>query len=147
MYKNKLKMIHTTHRLRVRYGVTDPMKYVYYGNYAEYLEVARVELFRELGMSYNEIELRGIWLPVSEYKIKYLKPALYDEMLEIHTFVRKKPGVRIVFDYEIYNESKQKITEAQVTLYFLDSIKNKITSCPDYLMQLIEDKWLNTEIY
>ncbi len=147
MYKNKLKMIHTTHRLRVRYGETDPMKYVYYGNYAEYLEVARVELFRELGMSYNEIELRGIWLPVSEYKIKYLKPALYDEMLEIHTFVRKKPGVRIVFDYEIYNESKQKITEAQVTLYFLDSIKNKITSCPDYLMQLIEDKWLNTEIY
>ncbi|WP_124642147.1 MULTISPECIES: acyl-CoA thioesterase [Amniculibacterium] len=140
-------MIHTTHRLRVRYGETDPMKYVYYGNYAEYLEVARVELFRELGMSYNEIELRGIWLPVSEYKIKYLKPALYDEMLEIHTFVRKKPGVRIVFDYEIYNESKQKITEAQVTLYFLDSIKNKITSCPDYLMQLIEDKWLNTEIY
>lgn len=143
MYKKKLKMIHTTHRLRVRYGETDPMKYVYYGNYAEYLEVARVELFRELGMSYNEIENRGIWLPVSEYKIKYLKPALYDEMLEIHTFIRKKPGVRIIFDYEIYNESKQKITEATVTLYFLDAVKNKITSCPDYLMHLIENKWTN----
>ena len=143
MYKKKLKMIHTTHRLRVRYGETDPMKYVYYGNYAEYLEVARVELFRELGMSYNEIENRGIWLPVSEYKIKYLKPALYDEMLEIHTFIRKKPGVRIIFDYEIYNESKQKITEATVTLYFLDAVKNKITSCPDYLMYLIDNKWAN----
>jgi acyl-CoA thioester hydrolase len=125
----------------VRYGETDPMKYVYYGNYAEYLEVARVELFREIGMSYNEIEENGIWLPVSEYSIKYLKPARYDEVLEIHTFVKKKPGVRIIFDYEIYNESKEKITEARVTLYFLDSLKNKITSCPDYLMRLIEDKW------
>jgi acyl-CoA thioester hydrolase len=59
------------------------MKYVYYGNYAEYLEVARVELFRELGMSYDEIENQGIWLPVSEFNIKYLKPARYDELLEI----------------------------------------------------------------
>ena len=60
-----LKMIHTKHSLRVRYGETDPMKYVYYGNYAEYLEVARVELFRELGIPYDEIENQGIWLPVS----------------------------------------------------------------------------------
>ena len=103
-------MIHTTHTLRVRYGETDPMKYVYYGNYAEYLEVARVELFRTLGISYDEIEKRGIWLPVSEYKIKYLKPAFYDEILEIHTSVRKVPGVKIEFEYEIYNDSKQKIT-------------------------------------
>jgi acyl-CoA thioester hydrolase len=141
MVNKKNNMLHTTYRLRVRYGETDPMKYVYYGNYAEYLEVARVELFREIGMSYNEIEENGIWLPVSEYSIKYLKPARYDEVLEIHTFVKKKPGVRIIFDYEIYNESKEKITEARVTLYFLDSLKNKITSCPDYLMRLIEDKW------
>ena len=53
-------MINIIHSLRVRYGETDPMKYVYYGNYAEYLEVARVELFRAIGISYNEIEKRGI---------------------------------------------------------------------------------------
>lgn len=88
-------MIHTTHSIRVRYGETDPMKYVYYGNYAEYFEVARVELFRELGMSYDEIEKKGIFLPVSEYKIKYLKPGLYDQLLEIHTYVKKIPGVKI----------------------------------------------------
>jgi acyl-CoA thioester hydrolase len=89
MYIKKLKMIHTTHSIRVRYGETDPMKYVYYGNYAEYLEVGRVELFRSIGMSYNEIENQGIWLPVSEYKIKYLRPAFYDQKLEIHTYVKK----------------------------------------------------------
>lgn len=118
-------MIHTTHSIRVRYGETDPMKYVYYGNYAEYFEVARVELFRELGMSYDEIEKKGIFLPVSEYKIKYLKPGLYDQLLEIHTYVKKIPGVKIEFDYEIYNEDKIKITEASTTLFFLDAETNK----------------------
>ncbi|MGV8914111.1 MAG: acyl-CoA thioesterase [Kaistella sp.] len=134
-------MIHTTHSLRVRYGETDPMKYVYYGNYAEYLEVARVELFRDLGMPYEEIENQGIWLPVSEYSIKYLKPALYDQILEIHTFIKKIPGVKIEFDYEIYNSSKQKITEAKTTLFFLDAVKNKVIKCPEFLMEILMKSW------
>ena len=137
-------MIHTTHSLRVRYGETDPMKYVYYGNYAEYFEVARVELFRELGMSYDEIENQGIWLPVSEFSIKYLKPALYDEILEIHTYIKKIPGVRIEFEYEIYNSSNEKITEAKTTLFFLDAKKNKVVKCPDFLMQLLLKNWSET---
>ncbi len=136
-----LKMIHTTHSLRVRYGETDQMKYVYYGNYAEYLEVARVELFRELGISYDEIENQGIWLPVSEFSIKYLKPGLYDEILEIHTYIKKLPGVRIEFDYEIYNSSNEKITEAKTTLFFLDAKKNKVVKCPDFLMDLLVKSW------
>ncbi|MFC4164197.1 acyl-CoA thioesterase [Epilithonimonas zeae] len=134
-------MIHTTNSIRVRYGETDPMKYVYYGNYAEYFEVARVELFRTLGMSYDEIEKRGIFLPVSEYKIKYLKPGLYDQLLEIHTYVKKIPGVKIEFDYEIYNEDKVKITEASTTLFFLDAETNKIVRCPDFLLDLIKENW------
>ena len=136
-----LKMIHTTHSIRVRYGETDPMKYVYYGNYAEYFEVARVELFRELGMPYDEIENQGIWLPVSEYSIKYLKPAFYDQVLEIHTYIKKIPGVKIEFEYEIYNDAKQKITEAKTTLFFLDSQTHKIVRCPEFLMKLIEKNW------
>ena len=134
-------MINTNTSIRVRYGETDPMKYVYYGNYAEYLEVARVELFRTLGISYDEIEKRGIWLPVSEFKIKYLKPAFYDEILEIHTYVRKVPGVKIEFEYEIYNDSKQKITEASTTLFFLDATTNKVSRCPNFLMELIQKNW------
>lgn len=139
-----LKMIHTTHSLRVRYGETDPMKYVYYGNYAEYLEVARVELFRELGIPYNEIEHQGIWLPVSEFSIKYLKPGLYDEILEIHTYIKKLPGVRIEFEYEIYNSSNEKITEAKTTLFFLDAKKNKVVKCPNFLMELLLKNWSET---
>ncbi|MGL6037533.1 thioesterase family protein [Soonwooa sp.] len=134
-------MIHTTTSIRVRYAETDPMKYVYYGNYATYLEVARVELFRSLGISYDEIEKRGIFLPVSEYQIKYIKPALYDQVLNIKTFVKTKPGVRIIFDYEIYNEYDEKITEASTTLFFLNAENNKIVKCPEFLMALIDTKW------
>lgn len=134
-------MIHTTHSIRVRYGETDPMKYVYYGNYAEYFEVARVELFRTLGISYDEIERRGIFLPVSEYKIKYIRPGLYDQLLEIHTYIKKTPGVKIEFEYEIYNEDKVKITEASTTLFFLDAETNKIVRCPDLLLDLINKNW------
>lgn len=134
-------MISTTHTIRVRYGETDPMKYVYYGNYAEYLEVARVELFRSIGISYDEIEKNGIWLPVSEYNIKYLKPAKYDEILEIRTFIKQKSNVRIYFEYEIYNSLGEKITEASTTLYFFDAEKQKISRCPDFLLKLINEKW------
>lgn len=134
-------MIHITHSIRVRYAETDPMKYVYYGNYAAYFELGRVELFRSIGISYDEIEKLGIWLPVSDYNIKYLKPALYDQKLEIHTYVKKIPGVRIEFEYEIYNEEKIKITEASTTLFFLNAETNKVIKCPDFLMKLIEENW------
>lgn len=141
MYNLKFRMIHTKHSLRVRYAETDPMKYVYYGNYATYFELGRVELFRSIGISYDEIEKQGIWLPVSDYKIKYLKPALYDQKLEIHTFLKKIPGVRIEFEYEIYNEENIKITEASTTLFFLNAETNKVMKCPDFLMKLIEKNW------
>ena len=141
MYNLKLNMIHTTHSIRVRYAETDPMKYVYYGNYAAYFELGRVELFRSIGISYDEIEKLGVWLPVSDYNIKYLKPALYDQKLEIHTYVKKIPGVRIEFEYEIYNEEKIKITEARTTLFFLDAATNKVIKCPDFLMKMIEENW------
>lgn len=141
MSKNNFSMIHSTTSLRVRYADTDPMKYVYYGNYAEYLEVARVELFRGIGMSYDEIENRGIWLPVSEFRIRYLKPARYDQILTIETYVKKIPGVRIEFEYEIFGEQGERISEASTTLFFLDSSNNKIIKCPDFLMQLIQNNW------
>lgn len=134
-------MIHTTTTIRVRYAETDSMKYVYYGNYAQYLEVGRVELFRSIGMSYDEIEKRGIFLPVSEFKIKYLKPAFYDQEIVIHTKVKKKPGVRIIFDYQILDQEGNLLTEATTTLFFLDAETGKVVMCPDYLQKLIDINW------
>lgn len=134
-------MIYKTHSLRVRYGETDAMKYVYYGNYAEYLEVARVELFRSIGISYDEIEQRGIWLPVSDFRIKYIQPAKYDDLLTIHTKIIKKPTAKIEFEYQIFNSENQLLTEAHTTLFFLNADTQKIVRCPDFLMELIEKNW------
>ena len=82
MYKTKTN-------LRVRYAETDRMSYVYYGNYAIYFEVARVEAMKGIGMSYKELEDSGIIMPVLEYNIKYFKPAFYDDELTIETRIEK----------------------------------------------------------
>lgn len=134
-------MIYKTHSLRVRYGETDSMKYVYYGNYAQYFEVARVELFRSLGISYDEIEKKGILMPVSEHHTQYLRPAKYDELLTIKTKITQKPTAKIIFDYEIYNAENQKITTASTTLFFLDETTQKVVRCPTFLLEFIEKNW------
>jgi acyl-CoA thioester hydrolase len=84
-------------QIRVRYGETDQMGYCYYGNYAQYFEVGRVEALRTVGLSYKELEEQGIMLPVSEFNVKYLSPAFYDDLLTIKTTITKIKGARLVF--------------------------------------------------
>lgn len=112
--------------IRARYGETDQMGYVYYGNYASYYEVARVESLRQLGLSYRELETMGVMLPVLENHSKFLAPAVYDELLRIVTTVRTRPGVRIKFEYEIYNEHDKLIHTGETLLAFV----NKETGRP-----------------
>ncbi|WP_423146135.1 acyl-CoA thioesterase [Rubrolithibacter danxiaensis] len=116
--------IHET-KLRVRYGETDQMGYMYYGNYAEFYEVGRVEMLRSLGMTYRWMEESGIMMPVLDMKCKYLKPALYDEEITIKVILAKMPGVKIHFRYELFNEDKQLINEGETTLAFIDIKRNK----------------------
>jgi acyl-CoA thioester hydrolase len=120
--------------IRVRYGETDKMSYVYYGNYASYFEVARVEALRTLGMSYRSMEEDGILLPVLEYKVKYFKPALYDDLLKVRTIIPCMPSVRIVFEYEIFNEAGIKLTEAETTLVFIDQESGRPRKAPELLL-------------
>ncbi len=120
--------------VRVRYAETDRMNYVYYGNYASYFEVARVEALRSIGMSYKRMEEEGFLLPVYEYKVKYFKPAFYDDVLLIKTRIPVMPSVRIVFDYEIYNEAFEKISEAQTTLVFMSKETHKPCKAPEELL-------------
>lgn len=121
-------------KVRVRYSETDKMSFVYYGNYASYFEVGRVEALRDLGLSYKKMEDSGIMLPVLEYKVKYFKPALYDDLLTIYTRIPELPSVRIVFQYEIFNEEKIKLTEAETTLVFVDSLTGKPCKAPASLL-------------
>jgi len=124
--------------VRVRYGETDQMGYVYYGVYAMYYEVARVESLRQLGMTYKEIEDLGVIMPVLENHSKYLAPGRYDELLRIVTTIREKPGVRINFDYEIFNEANQLIHQGETRLAFVDKATNRPCRPPEAMAKVLE---------
>jgi len=123
------------HKIRVRYGETDQMGYCYYGNYAEFFEIGRVETLRSLGISYKQLESDGIMLPVVELNVKYLKPAFYDDELKIVTKIIKTPSVKIEFDYEIFNTKNELLTIGYTKLVFVDKKNMKPCQCPLELRQ------------
>ena len=120
--------------LRVRYGETDQMGYVYYGDYAEYFEVGRVEALRRLGFAYRRLEEQGVMLPVRDLRITYQKPARYDDLLTVRTRITALPDVRIVFDYEVINADGVLLCEAMTTLIFVDSATMRPRRAPEELL-------------
>lgn len=121
--------------VRVRYSETDRMGYCYYGNYAQFFEIGRVEALRELGFPYKELEDEGILLPVLDYSIKYLSPAYYDDHLRIVTIIKQLPTTRFLFEYEVYNQRDEKITIGNTTLVFVNSKTKKPMACPKELSE------------
>ena len=121
-------------QIRVRYAETDQMNVVYYGNYAQYFEVGRVESIRQLGMTYKELEATGVIMPVVEMTAKYLRSAHYDDLLTIRTTLRELPADhRIEFHVEVFNESGKLLTVGKVVLYFLLAATMEKTKIPDDL--------------
>ncbi|MDF2854123.1 MAG: thioesterase [Sphingobacterium multivorum] len=127
------------HQIRVRYAETDQMGYVYYGNYAAFYEIARTEMLRSTGISYKELEEMGVMLPVAEMKTKYLKPGKYDDLITIRVTIRQKPAVRIIFEYELFNESGELLNQGETTLVFVNMEKNRPCMPP----QVFLDKMSN----
>ncbi len=123
--------------LRVRYGETDQMAYVYYGNYAMYYEVARVESLRQLGVTYKELEASGIMMPVLENHSRFLGPARYDELLRIVTTIREKPAVKIKFEYEIFNEQNKLINQGETLLVFIDIKTGRPCRTPEMMLKVL----------
>lgn len=125
-------------KVRVRYGETDQMGYVYYGNYAMYYEVARVESLRQLGLTYKELEDGGVMMPVLENKSKFLSPALYDDELRIVTTIRERPSVRITFAYEIFNGTNQLIHQGETLLAFVNKTTGKPCRPPEHFQNVLK---------
>ncbi len=124
--------------VRVRYGETDQMGYVYYGNYAMYYEVGRVESLRQLGLTYKELEEMGVMMPVLENKSKYISPALYDDLLRIVTTIRVKPSVRITFEYEIFNGQDKLIHLGETLLAFVQKNNGRPCRPPAVFQKVLE---------
>ncbi|GAA3517633.1 thioesterase family protein [Aquimarina addita] len=126
--------------LKVRYAETDQMGVVHHGNYAQYLELARIDWLSKLGVSYKSMEENGIMLPVFKIDFKFMKSAYFDDELTITTTLRKNPTVRIVFDFEIHNENQELLTIASSTLVFVDMTTRKPILCPSYLIEIIKKR-------
>lgn len=126
-------------RVRVRYAETDQMSYVYYGNYATYYEVARVECIRSLGFTYKALEEMGVMMPVLELHTFYYQPARYDELLTIKVSIPKLPTLKIVFQYEIFNEEGQLLNKGETTLVFINMKTNKPMRMPEVMGKLLSE--------
>jgi acyl-CoA thioester hydrolase len=129
-------MVKSETKIRVRYGETDQMGFAYYGIYAQYYEVGRVETIRLLGFSYKEVENRGIHLPVIDFSINYKRPAFYDDEVTVVTMLKTKPsGFRIPFDYECYNTKGELLNTGKVTLVCVDKNSGKPCQLPDWFLK------------
>ena len=126
--------------IRVRYAETDQMGFVYYGVYAQYYEVGRVELLRSLGISYKHIEEMGFALPVVSLEIKYKKPAFYDDELTVKTQINNMPKSKIVFEYKIFNKNGDLINTGEVVLVFVNKNTRKPCSAPEFIINKLKDK-------
>ncbi|MFW5792827.1 MAG: acyl-CoA thioesterase [Bacteroidota bacterium] len=128
-------------KLRVRYAETDQMGFVYYGNYAQYYEVGRVSAMRELGISYKEMEEKGVIMPLVSMNVKFIRPAHYDDLLTVKTYVKEMPKVRMTFEYEIFNEEGVLLNVGETVLVFVDPIKTKPCGAPKWFLDIITDKF------
>ena len=128
-------------KLRVRYSDTDQMGYVYYGRYAIFYEIARVELFRSLGFSYKKLEGEGIGMPVIDMETKYILPIKYDEQIKINTTIENLPSSRISFKYVVYNQNNELANTAKTTLTFINLINKKPVRMPAKLLDIIKSNF------
>lgn len=124
--------------IRVRYADTDQMGYVYYGNYARYYEIGRVEALRSLDFHYKAMEDEGIMMPVYENHSRYLKPARYDDELNIRVKIEELPGVRVRFHYEIRNQTNTLLNTGETTLVFQRRDNGKLCMAPDKLLEKLK---------
>jgi acyl-CoA thioester hydrolase len=125
-------------KIKVRYGETDQMGVVYHGNYAQYYEIARTDCFEAAsGMTYASMEEQGVMLPILELQSKFIKPAFYNQILTVKAIVSKLPTVKLIVDYEIYNEDKELINIGKTTLVFVNKETRKPCQPPANFMQNI----------
>lgn len=132
-------MFVTETQIRVRYAETDQMGVVYHSNYFPYFETARAESIRRLGFTYADMEKMGIIMPVIEVQCRYLRPAVYDDLLTIKVILKELPvHHKIEFHHEVFNEKNELLATGKIILYFMESKTMKRTMMPDQLLKKLE---------
>ncbi len=132
-------MFVTETQLRVRYAETDQMGVVYHSNYFPWFETARAESIRQLGFTYADMEKMGIIMPVIEVQCRYIRPAVYDDLLRIKVILKELPvHHKIEFHHEVFNEKDELLAAGRIILYFLEAKTMKRTTMPDQLLSKLK---------
>lgn len=126
-------------KIRVRYKDTDQMGIMHHANYIVMYEMARTEWLREMGLTYAEIERRGVMSPIIEVQSRYLYPAFYDEELTVKVFINEMPTARLVVHSEVYNEAGKLINTGCVTLGFMHAETRRPCRTPEWFMEALEN--------
>lgn len=132
--------LHDT-QYRVCYADTDQMGIVYYGNYAKLFEIGRGEAFRQIGMTYKQLEETGVIMPVIHLEVNYHSSAFYDDLLTIKTAIKSFPTTRMKFTHEIYNEAGKLLITGSVTLCFVDKSRNRPIKMPEAMGTPLRAIW------
>ncbi|HEY3294205.1 MAG TPA: thioesterase family protein [bacterium] len=123
--------------LRVRYGETDAMGWVYYGTYFLYFEVGRTELIRAAWRAYREIEDSGLRLPVVQAHCRYVRGAKYDDVLDIHSRMTLPSAFRVRFDYAVRRQADQELLAEGFTEHCFVSSAGSPVKIPADLRALV----------
>ncbi len=126
--------------VRVRYGETDKMGIVHHSNYLRYLEMARIEWLRNLGMSYAKMELESVILPVVNTTLSFKSPSYFDDVLEVKIKLVKEPTSKLEFEYEIYNQDKKQVCTGTTCLAFLDANSMRPIRCPQNISVRLKEE-------
>ena len=125
--------------LHVSYGETDAMGVVYYGNYPHWFERARSQYLRELGLSYAEVERRGVFLPVRELAVRYLAPARYDDPVLVRAGISHWSRASVTFTYQVYGPPEgEKLLCLGTTQHACVNPQGKPTAIPSWLKEICQ---------
>ncbi len=126
------------YKMRVWYVDTDQMGIVHHSNYVRYYEAARSDLMRDLGLSYAEVERRGLMMPILEVHSRYIAPAHFDEIITVEVSLKELPMARITFFYKIFNEDSTLLNEGSTVLGFMNSNNRRATRVPDWFLDMLK---------
>jgi len=124
-------------KIRVRYGETDKMGFLYHAHYVDYYDVARSEMLRSVGTSNLDLENSGFMLPVIEVVSNYKNPAHYDDLLTVRCMLKEFPGVKMRFDYEVFRENGERINTGHVVLAFMSVATYKACRPPEWFLDFL----------
>ncbi len=129
-------MFNSKTQIRIHYALTDQMGVVYHGHYAQFYEIGRTEALRSLDLTYKEVEASGVIMMVTEVHSKFLRPALYDDLITVVTTVKELPvHHKIIFHSELFNEKDKLLNIGDVILYFIDAKTMKRTTMPENMRE------------